>query len=108
MSAHNANEATVCLEPKWYVLFVRSNQENRVAQHLSYRAIEYFLPTYESVRQWRDRKVKVCSPLFPSYIFIRLSLIHRLKALVIPNVIDLVGKREAPSAVSDVEIDWIR
>ncbi|HEY6253199.1 MAG TPA: UpxY family transcription antiterminator, partial [Candidatus Angelobacter sp.] len=96
------------LEPKWYVLFVRSNQEKRVAQHLEYRAIEHFLPVFESVRQWRDRKVKLQSPLFPGYVFVRLAMTERLKALVVPNVVDLVGTRNVPTAIADQEIDWIR
>ena len=96
------------LEPKWYVLFVRSNQEKRVAQHLEYRAIEHFLPVYESVRQWRDRKVKWQRPLFPGYVFVRLAMTERLKVLVVPNIVNLVGTRNGPTAISDQEMDWIR
>ena len=95
-------------EPKWHVLFVRSNQEKRVAQHLSSRAVEYFLPTYESIRQRQDRKVKLSSPLFPGYIFIRLPLVDRNKALLVPNVVCLVGTRNIPSVIPDEEIEWIR
>jgi len=96
------------LKPKWYVLFVRSNQEKRVSQHLEYRAIEHFLPVFESVRQWRDRKVKLHRPLFPGYVFVRLAMTERLKALVVPNVVDLVGTRNIPTPISDLEMDWIR
>lgn len=96
------------LEPKWYVLFVRSNQEKCVAQHLSSREVEHFLPTYPWLSQWRDRKVKLLKPLFPGYVFVRLSLADRLKALLVPNVVNLVGTKNAPSIVADEEIEWIR
>jgi transcription antitermination factor NusG len=96
------------LEPKWHVLFVKSNQEKRVVQHLSSRQIDHFLPAYESVRQRKDRKVKLLSPLFPGYVFVRLSLADRLKVLLVPNVVNLVGTGKAPSIVSDEEIDSIR
>lgn len=96
------------LEPKWYALFVRSNQEKTVVQHLSSREIENFLPAYESVRQRKDRKVKLLSPLFPGYVFIRLCLADRLKALLVPNVVNLVGIGNAPAVISDEEIDSIR
>lgn len=96
------------LEPKWYALFVRSNQEKTVVLHLSSRQIEHFLPAYESVRQRKDRKVKLLSPLFPGYVFVRLSLADRLKALLVPNVINLVGTSKAPSVISHQEIDSIR
>jgi transcription termination/antitermination protein NusG len=95
------------LAPHWYVLFVRSNQEKRVAQHLSSRAVEHFLPAYESIRQWQDRKVKLISPLFPGYIFVRLALVERSKALLVPNVVSLVGTPNGPSVITDEEIEWI-
>ena len=95
-------------QPKWYVLFVRSNQEKRVSQHLQSRAIEHFLPVFESVRQWKDRKVKLQCPLFPGYVFVKLPLTERLKALVVPNVLSLVGSTNVPSVMSDEEIQWIR
>lgn len=105
---HNAAMQAEWLEPKWHVLFVRSNQEKRVAQHLSSRAVEYFLPTYESIRQWQDRKVKLISPLFPGYVFVRLTLVDRSKALLVPNVVSLVGTRNTPSVISDEEVEWIK
>ncbi|HEY2115695.1 MAG TPA: UpxY family transcription antiterminator [Candidatus Angelobacter sp.] len=96
------------LEPQWYVLFVRSNQEKRVVQHLASRSIEHFLPLWESVRHWQDRKVKLLKPLFPGYVFVRLSLVDRLNALRVPNVLNLVGTKNAPAIVSDEEIGWIK
>lgn len=95
-------------DPKWYVLFVRSNQEKRVSQHLMGRGIEHFLPVFDSVRQWRDRKVRLQYPLFPGYVFIRLPLTERLKALVVPHVLNLVGTRSVPSVISDEEIEWMK
>src|SRR5579859_3683692 len=99
---------TAWLEPRWYVLFVRSNQEKRVAQHLSSRSIEHFLPTYPLISQWRDRKVKLLKPLFPGYVFIKLFLADRLKALLVPNVVNLVGTKNSLSVISDEEIEWVR
>ena len=96
------------LMAKWYVLFVRSNQEKRVAQHLAHRQIEHFLPVFDSIHQWRDRKVKLSQPLFTGYVFVRISLVERLKVLVIPNVVNLVGTRNTPSTISDEEITGIR
>lgn len=93
---------------KWHALFVRSNQEKRVETHLCHRALECFLPCYSSVRQWKDRRVKLTLPLFPGYVFVRLSLQERLKALTVPNALSLVGTKNAPSVISDEEIEWIR
>ena len=95
-------------QPRWYVLFVRSNQEKRVADALHGRDIEHFLPCYKSVRQWKDRRVTLEIPLFPGYVFLRLPLVDRAKALTISNVVSIVGTRNEPSAISDEEIAWIK
>ena len=93
---------------KWYVLFVRSNQEKRVAERLYARGIEHFLPCYESMRQWKDRRVGLQLPLFPGYVFVRIQFAERNKALSTPQVVSLVGNKTSPSAISDEEIAGIR
>lgn len=95
-------------QSKWYVLFVRTNQEKRVAQGLGERGLEHLLPCYSSLRQWKDRKVRLEMPLFPGYVFVRLPLIERLRALTVPQVIGMIGKKESPAAVSPEEMEWIR
>jgi transcription antitermination factor NusG len=95
-------------QSRWYVLFVRSNQEKKVAERLRGRDVEYFLPCYKSLRQWKDRRVMLEIPLFPGYIFLRLPLAERARALTVPNVVALVGTRNQPSAISEEEIAWIK
>ncbi|HSS99402.1 MAG TPA: UpxY family transcription antiterminator [Terriglobales bacterium] len=95
-------------DPKWYVLFVRSNQERTVACHLQSRDVEHYLPCYSSVRRWKDRRVTLEMPLFPGYVFVRMPLLDRLKAVTIPNVVSFVGSKDEPSAISDEEIDRVR
>ena len=92
----------------WYVLFVRSNQEKQVALRLRERGVEHLLPSYSSVRQWKDRRVKLELPLFPGYVFVRMPLRERMLALTVPNAVSLIGRKDAPSTVSDEEIAWIR
>ena len=96
------------LEPQWFVLFVRSNQEKTTAQRLADQEIQYFLPCCRSVRQWKDRRVTLEMPLFPGYVFVRLLFNERGRVLTLPNVVSLVGARHSPSTVSGEEISWIR
>ena len=95
-------------DPKWFVLFVRSNQEKRIAQRLSDHQIEHFLPCCRSVRQWKDRRVTLQMPLFPGYVFVRLPFMERSKVLTLPNVVSLVGNKNSPSVISEEEIAWIK
>lgn len=95
-------------QPRWYALFVRSNQEKKVAEALRGREVECLLPCYQSVRQWKDRRMKLEIPLFSGYVFVHLPLVERLKALTVCNVVSLVGTRNQPSPISEEEIAWIK
>jgi transcription antitermination factor NusG len=95
-------------EPFWYAAYTNANHEKRVAEQLAWRSVEHFLPVYQVVRRWKDRRVKLQLPLFPGYIFVRLSLHDRLKVLQAPGVVRLVGFGEAPSALPQHEIDALR
>ncbi len=95
-------------DPKWYVLFVRSNQERMVTHHLKSRDVEHYLACYSTVRRWKDRRVTLEMPLFPGYVFVRLPLLEKMKVLTVPNVVSLVGTKEAPASISDEEINQVR
>jgi len=108
MTAIERSVADKFIIPQWYVLFVRSNQEKNVAHSLSQRGIESYHPCYPSLRQWKDRRVRLELPLFPGYVFARLPLADRLHALTVPHVVSLVGRKDAPAVMSSEEIEWIR
>jgi transcription antitermination factor NusG len=94
--------------PHWFVLYVRANQEKKTALRLTNNEIEHFLPCYRSVRQWKDRRVTLDMPLFPGYVFVRLPFLDRLKVLTLPNVVEIIGTKNAPAIVSAEEIDCIK
>src|SRR5437879_4081732 len=78
-------------EPQWYATYTIANHEKRVAQQLTVREVEHFLPLYASVRRWKDRRVQLALPLFPGYVFVRMRFRERLRVLQIPGVVRLVG-----------------
>src|SRR5208283_1626589 len=103
-----APDASGYSEPRWYAAYTSANHEKRVAQQAERRSLECFLPLYESVRRWKDRRVRLELPLFPGYVFVRLSLRDRLKVLEIPGVARLVGFDGHPAPVPNEDIEAIR
>jgi transcription antitermination factor NusG len=95
------------LEQRWYAAYTSANHEKRVAEQLEVRSVERFLPLYESMRRWKDRRVKLELPLFPGYVFVRLALRDRLQVLQVPGVARLVGFNGLPCALPDSEIEAI-
>jgi transcription termination/antitermination protein NusG len=97
-----------CRDPRWYVLFVRTNQEKRVAESLAARAVEHYLPCYSSIRKWKDRRISLEMPLFPGYIFVRLPLFDKRIVLTVPNIVSLVGSSRGASEMTEEEIQSIK
>ena len=91
----------------WHVLHVRSNHEKLVAQHLTVRAVEHYLPLYSERVKWTDRSVVTERPLFSGYVFARFSPRDRIMVISVPGVVCSLGDDEG-SLVSCSEIDRIR
>jgi transcription antitermination factor NusG len=96
------------LQPHWYAVQTWANHEKRVFEQLEQRTVEAYLPLYESVRRWKDRRVKLELPLFPGYVFVRLALRDRLRVLQTPSVARLVGFGGQPTALPDHEVEALR
>ncbi|MGC1604295.1 MAG: UpxY family transcription antiterminator [Candidatus Acidiferrum sp.] len=101
-------EREAYIQLRWYAAYTRANHERRVAGQLRERGVENFLPQYESVRKWKDRRVRLQMPLFPGYVFVQLALRNRLSVLQVPGVACLVGFAGRPAAVPEEEFARIR
>jgi transcription termination/antitermination protein NusG len=96
------------LEQRWYAAYTTSNHEKRVAEQLRVREVEHFLPLYESLRRWKDRRVHLQFPLFPGYVFVRMELRDRLRVQQVPGVARLVGFHGELAALPEEEIEALR
>jgi transcription antitermination factor NusG len=95
-------------EPLWYAVYTNVNQEKQVAQQLGQRSIEHLLPLYDTVRRWKDRRVRLQMPLFPGYVFVRFALRDRLQVLQIPRVVHLVSFGGHPAPLREEDIHAIQ
>ena len=88
----------------WYAGYTASRHEKRVAEHLTQRGVEHFLPLYETIHRWNNGRHRVQLPLFPGYIFVRLALSKRLRVLEVPGFVRLVGFSGLPCALPESDI----
>ena len=73
------------------------------------RKIESFLPTYKTVRLWKNRqRIKLELPLFPGYLFVRIASRDQVKVLQCPGVLHVIGNGSGPIALPDREIEALR
>lgn len=92
----------------WFAVYVMSRHEKRVAQHLQVRQIEHFLPLHEVQRRWKDgSRQTVHFPLFPNYLFVRITRKKRPSVLEVPGVCSIVGGGEESSRVPDSYMQFL-
>jgi len=92
----------------WNAIYTRHQHEKIVAENLTRSGVEVFLPTYNVIRQWTDRKKCLCLPLFPCYVFLRTCFEQRWKILATPSVHSFVTFGDRPAQIPDLELDAIR
>lgn len=94
---------------RWYAVFTLPQNEKSASKQLELREIDAFLPTYESLRVWKNRqRVKLELPLFPSYLFVRICRSQRSRVLAAPGVLRIVGNHREPIPVPDTTINFLR
>ena len=92
----------------WWALYTRHQHEKTVAEMLSAKGFEVFLPLYESIRRWKDRSKMLTLPLFPCYVFVRGGLNRRLQVVTTPGVHMILFRGESVASIPEAEIQAIR
>ena len=94
----------------WYALHTRPRHEKLVAQRLTERGVETFMPTVTEVHRWSDRKKSVQLPLFSCYVFAKFipNRSDRLQVLRVGGVLGLVGSQGEGTPIPDSQIDAVK
>jgi transcription antitermination factor NusG len=93
---------------RWCVLYARHQHEKKIAALLSRKGFEVFLPTYDAVHRWGDRKKRIASPLFPGYVFFVDEINRRLDILATPGVHAILTAGNSPAFISSEEMIALR
>ncbi len=93
---------------RWHVLFVKTNHEKKVNSYIDKFGIESYLPVRKELSYWSDRKKWIEKPMFPGYLFVRVSCKEFFNALNHTSVYHYVCFEEGPAIINEREIDMIR
>jgi transcription antitermination factor NusG len=94
--------------PRWYAVYTYPRHEKVVMEQLESRSVEAFLPTSLIESRWKDRRVRIQTPVFPGYVFTRIKLAERSKVFNIPGVLRMLSFNGAPAPIDDSEIDAVK
>lgn len=64
----------------WYVAHTRPRCEKKLAQYCEREGLSVTLPCYQSVKKYRGKRVVFEKPIFPNYVFLRLTSDQTKKA----------------------------
>jgi transcription antitermination factor NusG len=92
----------------WFALYTRHQHEKVVAEMLTAKGFEAFLPLYDSMRLWKDRKKMISLPLFPCYVFVRGPLERKLAMITTPGVHMILYRGEDVALIPGEEMQAIQ
>lgn len=103
-----APDSSLIDPPRWYAVYTYPRHEKSVMEHFESKSLEAFLPTFTAESRWKDRRVRLQTPIFPGYVFARINASHRNKILSSPGVIRMLCFNGMPAPIDDVEIESIK
>jgi transcription antitermination factor NusG len=101
-------DAAYAGDDSWWALYTRHQHEKTVAEMLAAKGFEVFLPLYDSVRRWKDRKKTIALPLFPCYVFMRGGLDRKLQVVTTPGIHMILYRGDRVATIPQQEIDAIQ
>jgi transcription antitermination factor NusG len=96
------------LGSSWFALQTRPKYEKSVATALQMKGYESFYPVYWEERRWSDRNVQMERPLFPNYVFCRVTNEACGSVVLTSGVIRLLGCGATPAEIPATEIEPLR
>lgn len=103
------NKSSAGNREQWFAAYTFSCHEKRVAQHLSTRRIDFFLPVHKKVNRWKNGlRMLIESPLFPGYVFVKIDSKDRVRVLELPGVHSIVGVGREATPLPNEEIEGLR
>jgi len=92
----------------WCAIYTRHQHEKAIAQILSAKGLEVFLPLYNSTRRWKDRTMHLSLPLFPCYLFLRGMKERRLEVVTTPGIVSILSINGEVATIAESEIESVR
>ncbi|HET6142882.1 MAG TPA: transcription termination/antitermination NusG family protein [Candidatus Acidoferrales bacterium] len=94
---------------RWFALQTLPRHEKRVRERLEYSGIHCFLPIYTKSNRWKNGCTALIEfPLFPSYMFVEITVQECGRLLVDPGVTRVIGAGRNPVAIPESEIQALQ
>ncbi len=92
----------------WKALYVNSRAEKKVAALLNELQLEAYVPLKTELKQWKDRRKKVSTPLISGYVFVKTSAKERDEVFKINGVIQYLRYNNTDAIIRHEEIEILK
>lgn len=95
---------------RWYVLYVKSKRETIIQDHINALDLDIiaYSPTHVVIKQWKDRRKKVNTPLLPKIVLVKSEERLRDKVFQINGTVRYLFEQRKPAIVREIEIEQLR
>jgi transcription termination/antitermination protein NusG len=92
----------------WLAAYTRARHESVVVRQLQQKGLDTLLPMYRRLSRWSDRIRRSDTPLFPGYVFVRVTEQERRRILQTAGVVSIVCCSGTPVPLSEDDIEKLR
>lgn len=95
---------------RWYVLYVKSKRETIIQDQINALDLDIiaYSPTHVVIKQWKDRRKKVNTPLLPKIVLVKSEERLRDKVFQIAGTVSYLFELRKPAIVREIEIEQLR
>jgi|694.fasta_scaffold98835_1 transcription antitermination factor NusG len=93
---------------KWYVFYLKSRYEKKVAEKLEKNQIPFYLPLVTIRKKWSDRHVLVSEPLIRGYIFVPAYIVDKGNMIYVEGIVNLLKFKGKNAIVYQKDIDILK
>ena len=96
------------MQKNWYIIYTKPEMEKKVEGLLKKRKIESFVPvSSKKISSFKKTKIQL-TPLFKSYVFVKLEENETAKIRSIEGVVNFVYWKGKPANIQEAEIELIK
>lgn len=92
----------------WFAVYTLPRLEKTVHIRIMDLGVESFLPTRKVIKKWSDRTKEIHEPIFPNYVFVKISLQRRFELYKIPGLVKFISFEGQPAQITDKVIECIK
>lgn len=93
----------------WYILYTKPRAEKKLHEELLESNIDSYLPIITEKRKWSDRIKTIHSPLFSSYLFVKIDYQNESKSVLKKNhALQFIHFEGKPAILDEEEIEMIK